>query len=114
MFNLLFILSMNGCMSNKKQLEMAKTKVIGQCIDEIELLLHKNGCPNIQYFRGQQQVVFRCDKPDRMRKNLWDTWWFRLTSSGLVWPEDKLPEVKEHTICIDGRFRLEAYPPEKE
>ena len=101
-------------MTNKKMLERAKAQVIGQCLDEIEIILRRNGCPNVEYFRGQHQFVFRCKKANIRRNNFWDTWWFRLTSSGLEWPEDKLPEVEEHTICMDGRFRLEAYPPEEE
>lgn len=114
MFYFLMLLTTTGCMTNKKMLEKAKTQIIGQCLDEIEIKLMKNGCPNIEYFRRPQQFVFRCEKPDVRRSNFWDTWWFRLTSSGLKWPADKLPEVEEHTICIDGRFRLEAYPPEEE
>ena len=110
----LLITLLSGCMTHKKQLEWAKTQVIGQCLDSVQEKLIDNGCPNVEYFRGKNVYVFRCKKPDVQRKNFWDTWWFRLTSSGLKWPEDIIKEVEDHTICIDGRFRLEAYPPVKE
>jgi hypothetical protein len=112
MINLLLIMLFSGCLTNKKQLDIARTEIIGQCLDRIEEKLQNSGCPNIEYFKSQGVLVFRCKKPDVHRENFWDTWWFRLTSSILEWPEDKIQEVEEHTICIDGRFRLEAYPPE--
>ena len=112
MFNFLFLLSIGGCMSNKRQLEMAKEQIYGNCLEEIEIKLMEAGCDNVEFFRGREQFVFRCQRPDRMRKNFWDTWWFRLTSSIKQWPDELIAEVKHHTICIDGLHRLEAYPPE--
>ena len=94
-------------------LERAKVEVVGICLEEIEIKLMENNCRDIEVFRGKEQFVFRCQKPDRMRKNLWDSWWFRLTSSIKKWPDEIIDEVEHHTICIDGRHRLEAYPPEK-
>jgi len=111
---LLFLgLLFSGCVTNKKMLERAKVEVIGICLEEIEIKLMENNCNNIEFFRGKEQFVFRCQKPDKMRKNLWDSWWFRITSSIKQWPDEVVAEVKHHTICIDGRHRLEAYPPEK-
>ena len=112
MMNLLFLLLFTSCMTNKKQLEIAKTQIYGICLEEIEIKLMENGCDNVEYFLGRDQFVFRCQRPDRMRKNFWDTWWFRITSSIKEWPEEVINEVRHHTICIDGRHRLEAYPPE--
>ena len=113
MFYFLFLLSMFSCMSNKKQLEIAKKQIYSNCLEGVEIKLMENGCNNIEYFRGRDQFVFRCQRPDRMRKNFWDTWWFRLTSSIKEWPEEVINEVRHHTICIDGQYRIEAYPPEK-
>ena len=48
MFYFLMLLTTTGCMTNKKMLEKAKTQIIGQCLDEIEIKLMKNGCPNIE------------------------------------------------------------------
>tara|TARA_R100001510_G_C7538682_1_gene127170 strand:- start:263 stop:607 length:345 start_codon:yes stop_codon:yes gene_type:complete len=114
MLSLIFLLLLNGCITTKKQLEWAKAQVIGQCIEEIEIKLMRSGCVHIEYIRGRDQFVFRCDKPDNMRINLWDTWWFRVTSSIKEWPDEVIEEVERHTICVDGRHRLEAYPPEKQ
>ena len=103
-----------SCMTNKKMLERAKVEVVGICLEEIEIKLMENHCHDIEFFRGRNQFVFRCAKPDNMRKNLWDTWWFRLTPSTMKHPPEKIDEIKEHTICIDGRHRLEAYPPDEQ
>ena len=98
-------------MSTKKQLEQHKNVLLGYCLEEIELKLKESGCYNIEHYKTNTEYVFRCSKPDVHRKNFWDTWWFRLTSSGKKWTPEKIGKIKEHTICIDGRFRLEAYPP---
>jgi len=113
MMNLLFLLLFTGCMTNKKQLEVAKNQIYGNCLEEIEIKLMGVGCDNLEYFRGKDQYVFRCLRPDRMRKSFWDTWWFRLTSSIKEWPDEMVAEVKHHTICLDGQYRIEAYPPEE-
>ena len=114
MLNLLFALLFAGCITTKKQIEHARGQIIGQCLEKIQAKLLENNCNNIEYYRGHDQFVFRCEKVDKMRKNMWDTWWFRLTSSIKEWPPEKLAIIEQHTICTDGLHRLEAYPPEKE
>ena len=113
MFNLLFILLFGSCMTNKKMLEKAKTEIVGQCLEEVQFKMERNGCYDVEYCRGRTQIVFRCSKPDIRRNNFWDTWWFRLTSSIQEWKPELIETVEKHTICIDGRHRIEAYPPEE-
>ena len=111
---LLLLSLLVGCMTNKKQIDRAKKELVGQCLEQIEIKLKENHCPNIEIYENPGVMVFRCKKPDVSRENIWDTWWFRLTSSIIEWPEADIQEVEEHTVCIDARFRLEAYPPKEE
>jgi len=104
---------LSSCMTNKRQLELHKNSLIGYCLEEIELKLKQNHCHSVNYRKSPTEYIFRCQKPDRYRNNFWDTWWFRLTSSGKKLPPEKEEQIRQHTICIDGRFRLEAYPPSK-
>ena len=115
MLNFLFILLMSGCMSNKRMLNGAKNYMNGvNCYKKIERKLDDNHCTNLEIYRDDVQVVFRCMKVDRERKNIWDTWWFRITSPLLRIPPELILKIEEHTICIDAQIRLEAYPPEDE
>ena len=97
-------------MTHKKQLDMHKSSLIGYCVEEIQNKLEKNACPNIEFVKFPTAYIFRCKKPNVQRSNFWDTWWFRLTPSGQEYHPGRLEVVLEHTICIDGRHRLEAYP----
>ena len=113
MFLLLFLGLGTSCVTNKALISKARHEIVGNCLEEIEIKLMEHHCNNIEFFRGDEQFVFRCDKPDVQRKTFWDTWWFRLTSPTKSWPAEIIAEVSYHTICIDGRYRIEAYPPEE-
>ena len=99
-----------------------KVELFDTAVDSIQSIItmernafaqgHQGALEGIEYFQSPKEFIFRCQKPDRFRKNFWDTWWFRLTSTGREWTPEKIDTVREHTICIDGRYRLEAYPPE--
>jgi len=80
------------------------------CIAKLERKLHENKCHDIDVVQRQQEVLIRCKKSDDQRKNFWDSWWFRITSIGLKIHPEQLLQIKEHTICTDVRFRIEAYP----
>ena len=113
-FYFLFLLSMGGCMSNKKLIEQARSDIDGvNCLIKLEEKLKENHCSRLEVNRRRHEVMIRCLKVDRERKNFWDTWWFRISSSMLQIHPDQIQQVKEHTICIDPQFRIEAYPPEK-
>ena len=99
-------------MTQKKQLNLISDQLIGYCLEEIELRLKENGCYNIEHYKTKNSLVFRCSKPVNKRKNVWDHWWFRLTSSGMRLPPEYAEEIRSHTVCIDGMHRLEAYPSE--
>jgi len=112
MFSILFLLTLNSCMTNKKMLEQAEMSLGGiDCLSKVENKLKENHCRNIEVYRGIDSIVFRCKKVKRERKNLWDSWWFRLSPSIKEYSSLELPAIQEHTICIDARFRIEAYPP---
>ncbi len=114
MFNLMFVLLLSGCMTNKKMIENAREYMSGiNCLKRLERKLEDNQCTKLEIFRERDQVVFRCHKIEKYKKNLWDTWWFRLTSSGRKFKPEDLVAVEAHTICIDPQFRIEAYPPEE-
>lgn len=102
-------------MSNKRMLIHAKNHLSNyNCFKQIEGKLKDNHCVRLEVYKDGAQVVFRCNKPDRMRRNLWDTWWFRITSPILRLPPELILEIEKHTICIDSQIRLEAYPPTEE
>jgi len=115
MLSFLFILLFSGCVSNKKMLKDAREYMSNvSCLSRLERKLEDNQCTKLEIFRGRDQVVFRCHKIEKYKKNLWDTWWFRLTSTGKKFDSEKLPTIEAHTICIDPQYRIEAYPPEEE
>ena len=115
MFNLIFVLLLSGCMTtNKRMIENAREYMSNvNCLSRLERKLEDSQCTKLEIFRGRDQVVFRCHKTEKLKKNLWDTWWFRLTSTGQKFEAEKLPVVEAHTICSDPQFRIEAYPPEE-
>ena len=101
-------------MTNKKMLSDAREVLSNiNCLERVELKLKKNRCYNIEIYRGYDNVIFRCQKPNMKRKNFWDTWWFRLTSSSNKFEPKKLPIIEKHTVCFDSQYRIEAYPPEE-
>ena len=115
MFSFLFAILMTGCMTNKRMLTHARSDLNNyNCLKQIEKKLKDNHCVRLEEYKDNIQVVVRCDKPDMRRKNLWDKWWFRMTSSTLQFPPELIVQVEEHTICIDSQIRLEAYPPKEE
>ena len=115
MFSFLFAILMTGCMTNKRMLANAKRDIANHnCLKQVEGKLLVNQCNRIEIYREEIQVVFRCIKPDIKRQNLWDTWWFRMTSSTLQFPPELIVQVEQHTICIDSQIRLEAYPAKEE
>ncbi len=77
MFSILFLLTFGGCMTNKKMLEQAESHLGGtDCLANIERVLKENHCGDIEVYVGKDNIVFRCQKVDRERRNLWDSWWF--------------------------------------
>ena len=114
MFNFLFILTLGGCMTTKKQIEEARNEIDGvDCLIKLEAKFRESHCTRLEVKRGRHEIMIRCKKTDRDRKNFWDTWWFRMSSSMLQIHPDQIEQVENHTICIDPQVRIEAYPPEK-
>ena len=115
MLSFLFMLLLSGCVSNKKMLKDAREYMSNvNCLSRLERKFEDNHCTKLEIYRGHNQVVFRCHKISKYKKNMWDTWWFRLTSTGRKFTPEDLALVEAHTICIDPQYRIEAYPPEEE
>ena len=70
---LLLLSLLAGCMTNKKQIDRAKTELVGQCLEQIEIKLKVNECADIEVYENPGVLIFRCKKPDVRRKNIWDT-----------------------------------------
>ena len=115
MLSFLFMLLLSGCVTNKRTLKHVRGQLGNtECLTKLEKKLYENECFHLEAYRGRDQVVLRCQKPDIKRKNIWDTWWFRITSSKRKILVENLHIIKKHTICIDKDFRLETYPYHKE
>ena len=115
MFNFLFVMLMSGCMTNKRMLTHAKRDLNNyNCLKQIERKFEDNQCFRLEVYKDGVQVVFRCRKPDMKRRNLWDKWWFRITSPTMRLPPELILQIEAHTICLDSEIRLEAYPPKEE
>jgi len=113
MFSFLFLLTLGGCMTTKMQIEEARKEIGGaDCLAKLEEKLKKAHCTHLEIGGGKYEITIRCKKIDKERKNIWDTWWFRLSSSIFEIHPDQVEQVEKHTICIDPQFRIEAYPPE--
>ena len=111
---LVLTLLLSGCMTTKKNIEKARTDIgASDCLRGLEAKLRENHCSRLEVSRARHEVSIRCMKVDRERKNLWDTWWFRISPSTLKIHPSQIETVEQHTICHDGQVRIEAYPPEE-
>ena len=112
---LILTLLLSGCMTTKKKIEMAKIEIgASDCLRGLEAKLVENHCSRLEVNRTRHEVSIRCLKVDRQRKNLWDSWWFRISPSTLKVHPAQVKVVEQHTICHDGHVRIEAYPPEEQ
>ena len=111
MTTLLFLL-MFGCAKQDKLLNSAKMAFRdNNCVETLRAYVKSAGCPEMFVDQRENEIIFRCKKPDEERGKFYDNYWFRISPAGLVIHEDALPEIEKHTICIDNQARIEAYPP---
>ena len=103
------------CLSCAKKPELPKTALNNDdCMLALKEKLEVNNCLHLQYAtQDYTDILLRCHRSDSERKNMWDTNWFRISPSDIQYLEPEADYfVKEHTICIDGTWRIESYPPE--
>ena len=112
MTTLLFLLTL-GCAKHDKLVMSAKHAFRNNnCVDTLKAYVTSAGCSEMFMEERQNEIVFRCKKPDDERGKFYDNYWFRISPAGLVIHEDVIDEIEKHTICIDNHARIEAYPPE--
>ena len=108
---LLFLLTL-GCVKQDRLLSSAKYAFNdNNCLKTLEAYVRSAGCPEIFLEQRENEILFRCKKPDNERGKFYDNYWFRISPSSLVPHEDVADEIEAHTICLDDNNRLEAYPP---
>jgi len=112
MTTLLFLL-MLGCVKQDKLINSAKHAFRdNNCLDTLKAYVQSAGCPEMFVEQRENEILFRCKKPDNERGKFYDNYWFRVSPAGLVIDEEALPEIDMHTICIDNQIRVEAYAPD--
>ena len=84
------------------------------CLQSLRVKLEENDCLQLAYAtKDYTDMLIRCYKEDSLRKNMWDTNWFRLSASDIYYSDPEADYfIKEHTICVDGTWRIESYPPD--
>jgi len=108
---LLFLLGLSGCLK-KDMVRTARSAFTNQnCVRTLETYMRSAKCHDIELIQRKVEIIIRCKKPDENRGALWDNYWFRVTPAQLKIHDEQIAEIKKHTVCIDSRHRLEAYPP---
>ena len=107
---LLLIMGIAGC-PKKDLVKEARSAFTNQnCVRTLDTYMRGAGCHDLYLKKEPVAVVIKCKK--EQTNSMWDRYWFRISPSFLKISPDQLPEVERHTICIDDRHRLEAYPAE--
>ena len=109
---LLFLLTLNGC-AKRDMVKAARNAFTNQnCVKTLETYMRSAYCPEVLIEQRDSEILLRCEKPNNKRQSVWDRYWFRISPSSLKIVPEQLPEIEQHTICIDDKHRVEAYPPE--
>ena len=89
-----------------------------ECLNILKAKMQDAGCNEMQVERrgdpskGEaEEILMRCYKDAGERGKFWDNYVFRITHAKLEFADDAVKEVREHTICIDKKIRIEAYKP---
>ena len=82
------------------------------CLLSLKQKLDDNNCPQLSYLtKDYSDSLLRCYKDELDRRNIWDTNWFRVSPIQTVYSPAQLEFIEEHTICVDGKWRIESYKP---
>ena len=102
-----------GCMKQSKldDARLAMTNRTNDCLNELRVNMQKSGCDRLQAQRTREWFAIRCLKKDSDRKNIWDTWIFRISSSDAHIAQEHEEIINKRTICIDKDTRIEAFHP---
>ena len=84
------------------------------CLETLRKNLNEADCPQLRYTSlGVNDVMFRCHKPDAERGDFWDNYVFRISPATTQYKDaGSLELIQDHTICLDSKIRIEAYPPD--
>ena len=104
------------CLSCAKKPELPKTALNSDdCMLSLKEKLEENNCVELQYLtQDYSDVLIRCHRENSLRKNIWDTNWFRVSRIDIYYPDPNVDYfIKTHTICVDNFWRVESYSPEE-
>ena len=102
-------------LSCAKQSELPKTLLNNNdCVQSLREKLEENNCLELEYItEDYSDALIRCHREDSLRKNIWDTNWFRFSLVSLHYPDPEVDYfIKTHTICVDKVWRVESYFPQ--
>jgi len=83
------------------------------CLELLEQQIKATNCPQVNFTSASpHDIMFRCRKDDSQRGAFWDNYIFRISPADLQYDsQEDLALIRKHTICIDAKDRIEAYPP---
>jgi len=111
MLNILFVIILNlGCVKishidNARQTLSKGQNCLQSLRDNVEPLCNRLDVRQ----RSNYDIIIRCHKPDENRRNMWDSYYFRLSDPNMSYSDKQKEIVDQHTICLDGGARIEAY-----
>ena len=107
---LLLIMGVAGCPKKNLVKEARSAFTNENCVKTLEVYMRSAGCHEVHLKKEPSAIVIKCKKDQTT--SIWDRYWFRISPSILKISPKQLSKVEKHTICIDERHRLEAYPAE--
>tara|TARA_R100000808_G_scaffold24954_1_gene59855 strand:- start:422 stop:799 length:378 start_codon:yes stop_codon:yes gene_type:complete len=110
---ILFLLSLMACHKPLTHIGAKNYFSNQNCGESLKYHLGLAGCVEMAVVQTDDaEWLIRCHKPKSDRGDFWDNYVFRITPSMAGLDHQYANLIEEHTICIDERVRIEAYPPE--
>ena len=112
-----FILLILSCIKQSVKISFEdisemKNNDVSLCISGLKKELQDRGCDQMAYTRTSEfDIMIRCVKPNSQRKDMWDTYVFRLAPPFVKGSESDEQFFQNHKICEDALWRVEAYKP---
>tara|TARA_A100001011_G_scaffold362062_1_gene410715 strand:- start:471 stop:842 length:372 start_codon:yes stop_codon:yes gene_type:complete len=117
MLNVL-LLSLLACIKQVApgDIESAKFLFEGQnnCPERIKEIMQDSDCSQLRYAQANEyEVMFQCHKPDKKRKDFWDTMIFRVSPWSLRHTSFETALQNPRYICLDNYIIIEAFHPKE-
>ena len=81
------------------------------CIDSLKEKMEAATCLNVRFSKtSEYDILLKCENPEEVEKNYWNSNVFRLSYSHLAYTEEDQKVIDMHTICLDDLWRVEMYP----